>query len=66
MIIWRSVGVQALADALSIWANRQANKNGTPPRAAAPDPGSPAEYDGDRGTASGSRPKIVYNADRRG
>jgi len=65
MIIWRSVGVQALAEALSIWANRQASESDTPPRAAAPDPAPSAERDGERRGPRGE-PRIVYNIDRRG
>lgn len=65
MIIWRSVGVQALADALSIWANRQASKADTPPRAAAPDPAPSAARDGER-LGPRDEPRIVYNVDRRG
>jgi hypothetical protein len=66
MIIWRSVGVQALADALSLWAHRQAHKADVPPRAAAAaDPAAPADAERGARTPPGGEPKIVYNADRR-
>lgn len=64
MIIWRSVGVQALAGALSIWADRQAGKSATPPRAAVPDPAIAPERDGDR-RSTGGEPRIVHNGDWR-
>jgi hypothetical protein len=64
MVIWRSVGVQALAEALSLWAHNQARK-GNRPGASAAEPPAAMPGDGDR-RDPGAEPKIVYNADRRG
>ncbi len=67
MVIWRSVGVQALAEALSLWAHNQARNQahrGNRPGAPAAEPPAAIPGDGDR-RDPGAEPRIVYNADRR-